>query len=56
MSPNGATVYVIDSGTYGGVGSPHNTPGSVVPITTATNAVGKPVRAGIAPEALVIVP
>jgi DNA-binding beta-propeller fold protein YncE len=54
ISPNGATVFVLDSGAYVGVGSPHNTPGRVVPIATSTGTVGKAIKVGLAPAAFAI--
>ena len=56
ISPNGATVFVLDSGTYVGVGSPHNTPGRVIPIATSTSTVGKAITVGLAPAAFAIAP
>jgi len=56
ISPNGATVFVLDSGTYVGVGSPHNTPGRVIPIATSTGTVGKAITVGLAPSAFAITP
>jgi DNA-binding beta-propeller fold protein YncE len=56
ISPNGATVFVLDSGTYVGVGSPHNTPGRVIPIATSTSTVGKAITVGFAPAAFAIAP
>ena len=51
ISPNGATVFVLDSGTYVGGGSPRNTPGRVIPIATSTDTAGKATTVGLAPAA-----
>jgi DNA-binding beta-propeller fold protein YncE len=56
ISPNGATVFVLDSGTYVGVGSSHNIPGRVIPIATSTGTAGKAITVGLAPAAFAITP
>ena len=56
ISPNGATVFVLDSGTYVGVGSSHNIPGRVIPIATSTGTAGKAITVGLAPLAFAITP
>jgi DNA-binding beta-propeller fold protein YncE len=56
ISRNGATVFVLDSGTYVGVGSPHNTPGRVIPIATSTGTASKAITVGLAPTAFAIAP
>jgi hypothetical protein len=56
ISPTGATVYVLDGGIYLRAGSPKNTHGSVVTVTTATGAAGKPVSVGLAPVAFAFAP
>jgi DNA-binding beta-propeller fold protein YncE len=56
ISPNGATVFVLDSGTYVGVGSSHNIPGRVIPIATSTGTASKAITVGLAPLAFAITP
>ncbi len=56
LSQNGATAYVLDSGTYDGAGSRHNTPGSVLSIATGTGTAGKTITAGLGPLAFTIAP
>jgi hypothetical protein len=53
IGPGGATVYVLAIGAYHSR-SPHYGPGSVVPVATATGAVGKPVPVGVLPQAFAI--
>jgi YVTN family beta-propeller protein len=45
VTPDGRTAYVVSTAA-----------GTVTPITTATNTLGKPIRAGKDPFALVIAP
>ena len=59
-SPDGATVYVLDSNIFGGLG-PGMLPGKssfgigqVIPIRVATNSAGRPIRAGRFPIAVAI--
>ena len=47
ITPDGKTAYVSCLGNLAG-------PGTVTPITTATNTAGKPIRVGAGPTALVI--
>ena len=56
ITPDGATAYVLDAGVYHGVGSPKNTNGAVVAVTTATGTAGKPVSVGLAPVAFALAP
>ena len=54
LSPNGDIAYVVAGGTFKGVGSAGNAPGSVLPIATATDTLGKAIIVGLAPTALAI--
>jgi len=56
VSANGATVFVLDSGTYVGPGSPRNVPGRVIPIATSTGTVGKAITVGLAPVGFAMTP
>ena len=59
-SPDGTTVYVLDSNIFGGLGpalrsgrSPYAL-GQVIPIHVATNSPGRPVKVGRLPVAIAI--
>lgn len=56
IASNGSTVYVLDGGSYHGLGSPRNTPGALVQISTTTDSVSKSTPVGIAPLAFAIAP
>jgi DNA-binding beta-propeller fold protein YncE len=56
LTPNGTGVFVLDGGTFAGVGSPHNTHGSLVWIATATETVRRVIPVGFAPLAFAIGP
>lgn len=56
LSASGATLFVLDSGTYVGVGSPHNIPGRVIPIATSTGTVGRTISVGLAPVSFAMTP
>ena len=45
VTPNGKTIYIID-----------RIPGTVVPISTATNTAGRPIKVGYQPFAIAITP
>ena len=47
MSPDGTTVYVLDSNIFGGMGQ-------VIPIRVAANSAGKPIKVGRFPIAIAI--
>jgi DNA-binding beta-propeller fold protein YncE len=49
VTPDGKTVYVVNSGTSGGGNS-------VTPITVATNTPGTPIPVGFQPEAIAVSP
>ncbi len=48
ITPDGRSVYLLNS-----VFEPGFTPGTIIPITVATNAVGTPIRVGTGPAAIV---
>jgi len=50
FAPDGASAYVLQSG----ASSAHNAPGSLIPIATATERVGRPITVGASPIALAI--
>jgi YVTN family beta-propeller protein len=54
VTPDGKTVYVAN--TWENTGRPASTPGTVTPITTATNAPGAPIEVGSQPWAFAITP
>lgn len=56
LSSDGADVYVLDGGTFDGVGSPKNTQGAIVPVVTATGKAGKAIAVGLAPLAFAVAP
>ena len=47
MSPDGTTVYVLDSNIFGGLGQ-------VIPVRVAANSAGKPIKVGRFPIAIAI--
>ena len=54
VTPDGKTLYVTVLGTLAGVKPPY--PGFVVPIATASNTVGSPIKVGLEPTAIAITP
>lgn len=50
-TPNGRTVYAVVIGS-----DEDGSPGSVIPITTATNTLGKAIAVGTSPQAIAITP
>jgi|GEM_PF-1014489 len=60
VSPDGTTVYVLDSNIFGGLGPglrsgrPPFAPGQVIPIHVATNSPGRPIKVGRLPVAIAI--
>jgi YVTN family beta-propeller protein len=51
ITPNGRTAYIVND-----VFEPGDTPGTVIPLHTATGKVGRPIPVGIGPGAIAITP
>jgi DNA-binding beta-propeller fold protein YncE len=58
VSPDGTTVYLLDSNIFGGLPCtrPPCASGRVIPIRVATNSAGKPIKVGRWPIAIAIAP
>ncbi len=56
IASSGAAIYVLDGGSYRGVGAPNRTTGRLVQISTASNAVSRSTPVGLASLAFAVAP